>query len=130
MRTCGRCGGVPRRDDPLQVVQWDCETGGTSTAAVCVSCEALVRGEAPPAALTYPVGCNARYPVCGVCRLALRDDDDGQAMRLHETDITAAGSTIKPGCYMSCRDCVERFRHLIADRIGRPVEATEGQWLQ
>ncbi len=131
VRYCGACHLPPRTDDRLQLVQWTEEEGGpTMTAYVCRDCEYRLRGQEAPPPERYPAGGwtpkredgVTHVLICGVCRLALRDGDQGQAIRLHPDDIGSLG--IKPGCYSACRECVDYFRPHIHWRLtGHPEQA-------
>jgi hypothetical protein len=129
VRRCGRCNQVARRDDPLQTAQWEGAMGGTATAAVCRSCECEIRGQSPPAVPLYAQGGDWPFRVCGICRKAMLDDDDGQPMRIASEDAEAAGTSARPGCYMSCCECIALFRPHIARRLGRPEGMIRGNYL-
>lgn len=123
MRLCGHCHCYARQDDPMQVAQWLNDEGDTVTAAVCHTCEYLLRGQEAPPPQLYPPGRNYPFGVCGVCRLALPDDEaEPKPMRLAAADV--AGLGIKPGCYAACRVCVAQFAPVIRARlVANPEQA-------
>lgn len=118
MRQCGICRRSPRQDDRLDCHHFTAEDGAPSSAAACRECIAATRGLGwgDP---RYPVeDCptlGLPFVVCGVCRLACREGDTGEAMRLAPSDV--ADTDILPGCYLACRDCVARFRPVIWARL-------------
>lgn len=133
MRRCAGCHQVPRRDDPMDTVLVE----GVGIFQACRGCAASSRGEPEPEPVRYPVedtppGPGWPFAVCGVCRLALRDDDRPQVMRLHPADVE--GLEVEPGCYSACRDCVDFFAPAIHARLvaaGHRLELhdIQGDWL-
>ncbi|MES2342317.1 MAG: hypothetical protein V4597_11610 [Pseudomonadota bacterium] len=124
MRRCCLCDLAPRRDDPMRMVQYPGSDGGTVTATACTPCAARVLGLPPVAAQVHPPGRNLPFVVCGLCRLAARDDDQGtQAIRLHPDDLAAVRGMVHPvrpeapGCYAACRECVNWWRPVIEARL-------------
>jgi hypothetical protein len=100
----------------MQIVQWTENPAlGTITAYVCRDCEHIIRGQEPPPPEQWHTGVAWPFYVCGICRLALRDDDEGQPIRLHADDV--AGTGIQPGAYSACKDCVAHFAVVIHWRL-------------
>lgn len=126
IRHCCRCQQIPRQDDTMPHYQYGDPDGPTTTACLCRQCAAQIKGFAAAAEPTYPPGSNKEFHVCGICRLACHDGDAGKPMRIAQADIdaVAAGAaasvaSVKPGCYMSCQDCVDLFREAIRTRLAR-----------
>lgn len=142
MRRCGVCHRSPRYDDPLGIVQVEAGpwtsfvvstfgnpiTAGTITAQACVDCAARLLGQPAAPPRRYPVGCrlprktryngdDADIDVCGICRTALREDEEPEAMRVSGDDLYRTGIVAKPGMYMACPRCVEIFRPVIHERL-------------
>lgn len=115
-RTCGACRLSVRRDENLVA----CQAGGDIYTA-CPRCVAGFRSEPAPEPVRYPVGChyphepgtNAPLTVCGICRLALYEDDHPRSIRLAEGDKEG----IEPGCYAACRDCHRELVPVISRRL-------------
>lgn len=132
MRRCGRCQAIPRRDDALHLVQFGSEAidtgdgsiavmaGPTVTCEVCRSCRAQLAGLAAPPDPVYPHGKEQAFIVCGICRLALRDNDIGRGMRLHQDDVSQSG--VEPGHYWACLECIARFKEKIYQRLSAHPE--------
>ena len=126
MRRCGHCKAIPRRDDELDVVQYQTEVsagtgtvttiaGPTVTVCACRQCRAVLSGVPDPGDPTYPHGREYPWIVCGVCRHALRDNDLGDNLRLHPSDV--AGTEVQPGHYWSCNECIAQFKPIIYQRL-------------
>lgn len=111
----------------MRTAQFGNHGGPTVTAACCRAC----CGQDDP---VIPVGAHVQAPVlvCGICRLALRDDDDGECMRIAPEDVEAiygSPDAVQPGAYFSCEDCVRTFRPAIAKRLGKTTWETVGELL-
>lgn len=77
--------------------------------------------------------------MCGILRIALREDDPGCKLRLHPEDVvgeTARGQPIAPGLYSCSRDAFEKFGPRMLERLkqtpaighdGKPVFDEEGK---
>ena len=59
--------------------------------------------------------------MCGVLKIALREDDPGQCIRLAPEDVAGEtrpdGSAIEPGLYFAGADAVAKFAPLILARL-------------
>ena len=59
--------------------------------------------------------------MCGVLKIALREDDPGQCLRLAAEDIAgevgADGKPIEPGLYFAGQDAVDRFAPRVLARL-------------
>lgn len=125
MRQCGRCRKVCRFDEDLAILQ-----AADGTRAACPTCHAEARGEPPPEPRRYPVGQpvpslgGSDLPICGLCRLALRENERTQPMRIVASDVE--GTDTAEGCYAACSECVEKWRPLIATRLRREGIIREG----
>ena len=131
MRRCGQCKLVPRRDDPLAIVQFQEQqdgsflaSPGTVTLSACRACVAQLNGTTAVDP-TYPHGREYQFLVCGICRLAMRDNDIGTIMRIAEQDV--AGLEVEAGCYSACLECVERFKPRIHRRLTEHPEQYDPQ---
>lgn len=75
--------------------------------------------------------------MCGILKVALREDDIGHFMRVAAEDVageTVQGRPIEPGLYFCSEDAVRRFGPCIVERLkktpaighdGKPVFADE-----
>lgn len=134
MRVCGTCGKSPRGDDSMQTVQYTGEDGATVGAICCTPCAATLAGHAPPKPQRYG-STQTGYPwrVCGLCRIALRDDDLSQPIRLAPSDVE--GSQQPAGCYSACKDCIAHYKPVVHARLKAegypvpPLAAFHGNWL-
>ncbi|MCC6419932.1 MAG: hypothetical protein IT429_16985 [Gemmataceae bacterium] len=135
MRVCGHCQSVLRWDAQLKLT--DLPQGGS--ALCCPDCAALARGEDLPALAVYSSGQrvprhpqgDGSLPVCGLCRLALCEDDQPTALRVPVNDLG-----VEPGVYHACSDCVRQWQpaigaHLRAQglALGIPDRALGGSLL-
>ena len=138
-RHCGFCRLPARHDDPLSIHQVNITGQGTITANACRDCLDIphpdYRKQRPPD--FYVPG--SYFPICGICGLAMRENDNGSIMRLAPADL-GPDSDLKPGAYQCCRDCVELFRPRIYQRLVEhpeqrafaampPLESFGGNWL-
>lgn len=136
MRTCGLCKRIPRRDDPLDFYEAKQEpslNGGfflvsalTNTPSVMALACRDCHGKPAP---RYEWGCKMpkqgdgmNLEVCGLCRLALYEDDGGgRSIRVTQADLDAAGVILRegyrPGAYPVCRECYDLFRPIIHVRL-------------
>lgn len=133
MRLCGKCRKPVRTDDPLTVVQVTTDNASTLTVEACSSCGAELLGLPVPDEPVYPAGRDYPFAVCGVCRRAMREGDDGTPLRL--TAREADGLSVRPALYDACADCVAFFRPAIYARLDAdgltlpPYESFGGHWL-
>ncbi len=77
--------------------------------------------------------------MCGILKIALREDDPGQCIRLAAEDVegeSVQGKPIEPGLYFACREAVEKFGPKMVERLkrtpavhhdGRPVPGADGK---
>jgi hypothetical protein len=127
MRTCGLCRKAPRGDDPcgaifLKGIVSHVEVGWSSPPTglcfVCNECRCRETGETftprryeaggyiPPGVI-----------VCGICRLAMHEDESAEAMRLQPEDVACSNPPLAPGCYLACPACVDHYRPMIHARL-------------
>lgn len=60
--------------------------------------------------------------ICGVLKIALREDDPGTFIRLAPEDVkgeTVQGQSIQPGLYQCSRDAFEKFAPRVIERLKR-----------
>lgn len=117
-RLCARCHQSPRCDDSLSTQ--DFEHG---SAQVCRACVAELTGQEEEVR-TYPPGQRRNFPVCGLCRMASREDDRLTLLRLFPEDVFEGEP--EPGLYLACRDCLHGWREAIHPRLVRQGLAPEG----
>ena len=170
MDICGLCRRAARWDESLVGVQVNpspeqpsyeilvsafgveqCQ--GTVGMRACSSCAAKLNGLPPPEPRRWPHGKSVPtigegmrqrdIDICGICRLALRQDDQQTSLRLWPEDIWAeaeaveVGQTavqvgdeimthrqyrdamVEPGGYRACSDCLAKYRPRIAARLRR-----------
>src|SRR5262249_26176375 len=94
-----------------------------------------------PEAVARPVW-NRRLSMarmCGVLKIALREDDPGGYIRLAAEDVAGElvqGKPIEPGLYFCSRDAIEKFGPRVVERLkktpaldhnGKPVLAEDGK---
>jgi len=92
MRVCPGCGCGARQDEQYKLTSLP-EVGN---CLACPACVARVYGLEPPLPRTYPVGerlprgvvGDGDLPICGLCRLALYEDDSPQGLRLASEDVS------------------------------------------
>lgn len=115
---CTLCQLPPREDDPLVTLWLDFR--GMVTA--CRQCASLAADGVPAADPAYPAG--EAVPqvegrdlhVCACCRRALRLDDRGTPLRLHEAEVPQGHPH---GCLVACVECVSEWAPTIAARLLR-----------
>lgn len=108
----------------MQYVQV-CNVGEPTLSVIaCAACAAELLSYPSPPLQRYPNGTDLPFLACGICRLALCDDDNGTVIRFAAEDV--AGETTVAGCYFACRDCVDYYRPRIAARLNKPLEETNG----
>ena len=146
MRWCPVCRKPPRIDDPLARVcvnpadapepvtsfivshLGSATLQGTVGSNACRSCLASLSNQPEEPAPRYPWGGPVpihpesqpqqfrSIDVCGICRLALHEDDGGGNIRLHPDDLHDC-QEIEPGGYRACRDCIKRFEPRVRRRL-------------
>ena len=139
MRICGLCRRAPRWDESLSAVQinpsaelpsWEILVGafgveqcqGTIGMLACPDCRPKLTGEPRQPSRRWPAGqpvptkpnSDGDIPVCGVCRLALREDEQQTSLRLWPDDVPA---DVEPGGYRACPACLDHYRPVIAARL-------------
>lgn len=122
MQTCGVCRQALREDDHLITHQF----ASGAIAQACRDCLSEDRGTEPDW-VPYPVGAwipevgeglgRRKVRICGICRTALRWDEDNHCMRVSPEDI--GEGELKPGCYMCCSGCVDFYKPKILGRLIR-----------
>lgn len=152
MDICGLCRRAARWDESLVGVQVNpspeqpsyeilvsafgveqCQ--GTVGMRACSSCAAKLNGLPPPEPRRWPHGKSVPtigegmrqrdIDICGICRLALRQDDQQTSLRLWEEDVAEVGpygplpAQVEPGGYRVCSDCLAKYRPRIAARLRR-----------
>lgn len=58
--------------------------------------------------------------ICGILKVALREDDPGAKLRLTPEDVegeTVQGKPLEPGLYSCSRDAVEKFGPRVIARL-------------
>ncbi len=62
--------------------------------------------------------------MCGICRRALRGDDNPKRVRLDAADMKDMKYPTgkEPGLYSACSDCHELYLPVVAARLGKTVE--------
>lgn len=121
---CGLCRKPLRGDESLTRL----DTFAGSYQA-CPRCVAKTKGTPQPPDRIYHENWQVPHGVsiCGICRRALWDDDSPEGIRLAPADVV--GLSIQSGQYQSCRECVDFFRPIIAERLGVPVALATGNRL-
>lgn len=127
---CGACRRPTREDDTLLTYHFT----AIGVVQACRDCGAEF-AESDPVTPIYPVG--TRLPevgdglqrrkirVCGICRRALRWDDESDCLRLSEEDVWQLGPdgvmerVIQEGAYSACWECVAAWRPVILARLIR-----------
>lgn len=131
IRKCAFCDVTPRYDDHFTMVYYRGETG-----YACEACQARAEGRDAPVLRVYPrgvrvprkPGSDGDLPVCGMCRLALREDErEPTCVRLADEDV--AGTMHEAGVHPMCRECVARWKPVLAARLGRPETQLVGDAL-
>lgn len=135
---CGACRQYTREDDSL--VTYHSTSIGIVQA--CLDCGAEFTGSAVASAtsgvapVTYPVGskipdigdglARRKIRVCGICRRALRWNDDGGYLRLAFDDVWGVSADgvyerlgPQEGAYAACSECVAAWRPVIFARLIR-----------
>ena len=122
-RTCGKCRRVVRYDENLTsqfIVGW----GG---GQVCEVCWAEECGLPAPEPVRYPVGqpvprmpgSDADIPICGLCRVALTEDQArGKPMRIRP-EMLGPDDTVEPGGYSACPACHAEWKPRILHYLQR-----------
>lgn len=92
----------------------------------CAQCKATEIGlpwepQKWPVGVTVPFKPNtqqANIDVCGICRLAMFEDDSPTGINLTAEDI-GDDDPLKTGLYLACRDCIEKYRPIVHARMIR-----------
>jgi hypothetical protein len=98
----------------MVIVQEHTPDGPTKTYHGCAACVKRVTGcdvEIPRPGAVYAEGVYK----CGVCQDLFHESAPQLRIRLHPDDINGDG--IKPGLYVACPECVDKYRPKIAARL-------------
>jgi uncharacterized protein YlaI len=116
MMKCAGCGRDVMPNESMDRVQEHVENGPTKTYMGCPDCVSRVNGTPKaPAAQSYGTFQPGEY-LCGICKGHFHENSVPQLQaRLHPDDV--AGTDVKPGHYVCCGNCQEKFKAKIAARL-------------
>jgi DNA-directed RNA polymerase subunit RPC12/RpoP len=112
--TCPGCNEKRKERDRYGPIQENSPDGPSSTYYACAECFGRVTGKIPD-----QPGRNRNFPegtyLCGICDDEFGKDAPELRVRLHPDDLN--GDDVKPGLYVACPDCVNKYRAKIAARL-------------
>jgi hypothetical protein len=119
--TCPGCNEKRKERDRFGPIQENTPEGPSSTYYACSDCVERVTGirpEAPKRNADFPEGTF----LCGICDDIFHKNAPELRVRVHPDDVNGEGSLplrdgIKPGLYVACPDCVDKYRPRIAARL-------------
>jgi hypothetical protein len=141
-RKCPICQRAPRRHDPMEslFVPLGLKVASGIYQACWDCAEEIDPGGRPPLEIPLPPPSNPQalsdamnYCLffCGICKTYIREDEQLDSMRLNPRDIRGLGhldlfddpdepvDDLKPGCYRSCKDCIEKYKRVVFERLSR-----------
>ncbi len=130
-RHCGKCDRTLRYDERDEFVQEQTPDRGTWGYQACPNCVAVMNGWPAPPPRIYPVGTRVPHhpqhpgqdlPICGLCRLALHEDEaeDPETIRLYAADVADVPwlSFVRDGqAFGCCRECLTLLKPRVLARL-------------